>query len=184
MPPQTALPPIPISVSVSVSHTVTPEKTCIESLEVDHLCDKESTDVKEEVQEEKGCPRVFEDQGKMEQASEVEAKDVLSSEEHVQTMGFEMILEEEEETEGETEEQDGLKDSAETSEDEDKNLSIDDVVERLSISESDDSTTAVDASEAVKELSRDVSENENEEEERKEVPAIIAIAQLPQELTV
>ncbi|KAG0097521.1 hypothetical protein BGZ93_002576 [Podila epicladia] len=182
MPPQTALPPIPISVPVPTPSAITPEKTCT-ALEVDPVCDKESTDVKEGIQEENG-PRISEDQGEMDQASEVEAI-VLSSDEHVQGMGFEMILEEEEETEGETEDQEYLKDMVETSEDEDKSLAIEDAVERLSISESDDSTTAVDASEAVKEFSRDVSENENEnenEEERKEVP--LMIAELPQELTV
>ncbi|KAG0361660.1 Pleckstrin y domain-containing A member 2, partial [Podila minutissima] len=181
MPPQTALPPIPISVSVPMSSTVTPEKTCM-ALEVDHVCDKESTDVKEGVQEENECPRVSEAQGETDQASEAESV-VLSSDEHVHAMEFEMILEEEEETEGETEDQVDLMDTVETFEDEDKSLSIDDAVERLSISESDDSTTAVDASDAVKELSRDVSENENEEEEEhKEVP--LMIAELAQELTV
>lgn len=152
------------------------------ALEVDHVCDKESTDVKEGVQEENECPRVSEAQGETDQASEAESV-VLSSDEHVHAMEFEMILEEEEETEGETEDQVDLMDTVETFEDEDKSLSIDDAVERLSISESDDSTTAVDASDAVKELSRDVSENENEEEEEhKEVP--LMIAELAQELTV
>ncbi|KAG0037860.1 hypothetical protein BGZ82_001675 [Podila clonocystis] len=180
MPPQTALPPIPVSFSVPTSPTVPPEKTCIESLVVDHVCGEASTNMKEEVQEEKECPCISETQGETDQASEIETA-VPSSDEHVQAMGFEMILEEEEETEGEIEDQVCLKDAVETSEDEDKNL--DDVVERLSISESDDSTTAVDASEAVKELSRDVSENENEnEEEHKKVP--LMIAELPQELTV
>lgn len=138
-----------------------------------------ATDVKEEVQEEKECHRVSEVQGEVDQASEVEAK-ALSSEEQV-AMGFEMILEEEEETGSETDDQNGSKDAVESSEDEYKNLIVDDAVERLSISESDDSSTAVDSSETGKERSQDVSENE---EERKKEPTLIALAKLPQEVAV
>ncbi|KFH62665.1 hypothetical protein MVEG_12057 [Podila verticillata NRRL 6337] len=179
MPPQTALPPIPVSISVTTSPTVAVENIYIEALEVDHVDEDRVTDVKEEVQEEKESHRVSEVQGEIDQASEVEAK-VLSSEEQV-AMGFEMILEEEEETESETDDQSGSKDTVESSEDEYKNLIIDDAVERLSISESDDSSTAVDSSETGKERSQDVSENE---EEHKKEPTMIALAKLPQEVAV
>lgn len=173
MPPQTALPPIPVSIT---SPTVAPESTCVEALEVDHVDEDKAIDVKEEVLEDKECLHVPEAQGEIDQASEVETK-VFSSEEQV-AMGFEMILEEEEETESKTDDQSGSKDTIESSEDEYKNLLVDDAVEQLSISESDDSATAVDSG---KERSQDVSENE---EEHKEAPALIALAELPQEVTV